>query len=231
MFSKLPAWVGVAAFFLSCAAGCLNAFMMIGPLGQPVSHVTGTTTNIALALAKGNIPLSVHFFLLVVFFCAGAAVSGFAIRDSNLHLGRRYGVSLVSEALLLLVSWTIFDKRPLVGQILVSFTCGLQNAMATTYSGAVVRTTHVTGLFTDLGIQLGNWCAGVKVMKKKIKLQLLLVSGFFAGCLLSAFAYPAAGKGVLFFPIAVASILAVVYFVYWIRMYGFGSLLKKSVAQ
>ena len=42
---------------------------------------------------------------------------------------------------------------------LASVGCGLQNATTSTYSGAVVRTTHVTGLFTDLGILLGLSCA------------------------------------------------------------------------
>ena len=229
MVSKLPAWVGAAAFFLACAAGCLNAFTMIGPVGQPVTHVTGTTTNLALAVAHGDVAGTVHFFLLLFFFFAGAAVSGFVVRDSNLRLGRRYGISLCTEAVLLLVTWIIFDTHPLVGQVLVSFSCGLQNAMATTYSGAVVRTTHVTGLFTDLGLQLGNRWAGMQVMRKKIKLQALLVAGYFSGCLLSALLYQLTGKAILFFPISVAVILALIYFIYWIRMYGIGSFLKKSV--
>lgn len=35
--------------------------------------------------------------------------------------------------------------------------CGMQNGMVTTWSGAVVRTTHFTGTITDTGLVIGHW--------------------------------------------------------------------------
>jgi uncharacterized membrane protein YoaK (UPF0700 family) len=39
--------------------------------------------------------------------------------------------------------------------IVLSIAMGLQNAMFTTFSSAVVRTTHVTGIATDIGLVVG----------------------------------------------------------------------------
>ena len=58
------------------------------------------------------------------------------------------------------------------GLLLASAACGLQNALATTYSGAIVRTTHVTGIFTDLGIMLGAIFRGQTLDYRKAKLFL-----------------------------------------------------------
>jgi uncharacterized membrane protein YoaK (UPF0700 family) len=58
---------------------------------------------------------------------------------------------------------------------------GLQNAMASAYSGAVVRTTHVSGMFTDLGIYLGHALRGLPINMKRLQLSFLVISGFLCG--------------------------------------------------
>lgn len=227
MFSKLPAWVGIAAFLLTYSAGSLNAFMLLEPLSLPVSHLTGSTTNFALALVDRDWTLAGLTALIIILFILGSVVSGFLIRDSNLHLGRRYGVSLMIEGIILIIVWFILDLSPYLAYGLTAFACGIQNAMATTYSGAVIRTTHVTGLFTDLGIQIGNRLAGIPFLKKRIKLQILLITGFFLGGLFSAFIYPIFRKSTILASASISIILALIYFLYWIRMYGLMSLLKR----
>ena len=79
---------------------------------------------------------------------------------SALRLGRRYGVALSVESLMLFAAIPLFRHQHLAGPLLAAMACGLQNAMATTYSGAVVRTAHLSGMFTDLGIMLGHWLFG-----------------------------------------------------------------------
>jgi uncharacterized membrane protein YoaK (UPF0700 family) len=39
----------------------------------------------------------------------------------------------------------------------MAMACGLQNAMTSSYCGLMIRTTHVTGMVTDLGVMLGHW--------------------------------------------------------------------------
>lgn len=64
---------------------------------------------------------------------------------------------------------------------MASFACGMQNALVTTYSGAVVRTTHLTGLFTDFGIMLGEVLEGKEIDKRRLLLFILIISGFILG--------------------------------------------------
>src|SRR5690606_11214390 len=69
---------------------------------------------------------------------------------------------------------------------LLLFAMGLQNSYVTKISNAVVRTTHLTGLFTDLGIELSHWAVSNKhnrgpQVKSNIKLRLYIIGFFFLG--------------------------------------------------
>jgi len=90
----------------------------------------------------------------------------------------------------------------------------LQNALATTYSGAVIRTTHVTGIFTDLGIMLGEFMRGDALDKRKAKLFLIIIISFIFGGALGAFLYMKYQFMALFLPICICLSIAVVYRVY-----------------
>lgn len=70
--------------------------------------------------------------------------------------------------------------------MLLLFAMGLQNAMVTKISKAVVRTTHLTGLFTDLGIEMSQWFFYKKTeeharLRPNIQLRVLIISCFFTG--------------------------------------------------
>lgn len=71
------------------------------------------------------------------------------------------------------------------------FSCGLQNGMCTTYSGAVIRTTHVTGTLTDVGLIIGQAVFHPKTRKNMWKLKLLvpIYLSFCCGGFLAFFAY------------------------------------------
>ena len=74
------------------------------------------------------------------------------------------------------------------------FSMGLQNSLVTSISNAVVRTTHLTGLFTDLGIELSQLFFYRKVEEKKklkssIKLRLSIISFFFMGGIVGGIFY------------------------------------------
>jgi uncharacterized membrane protein YoaK (UPF0700 family) len=76
------------------------------------------------------------------------------------------------------------------------FAMGLQNSLVTTISNATVRTTHLTGLFTDLGIELSQlFFYKLKEQKEKlyasIKLRLTIISFFFFGGLFGGIFYSA----------------------------------------
>jgi uncharacterized membrane protein YoaK (UPF0700 family) len=74
------------------------------------------------------------------------------------------------------------------------FAMGIQNSFVTKISNAIVRTTHLTGLFTDLGIDLSSLFFNKKdrnseKTKENIKLRFAIISSFFGGGLIGGFIY------------------------------------------
>jgi uncharacterized membrane protein YoaK (UPF0700 family) len=86
--------------------------------------------------------------------------------------------------------------------------------MATTFSGAVIRTTHVTGIFTDLGIMLGAKVRGENFDSRKALLLLLIIIGFILGGSAGAFLYSILMFEALFVPAGICVLLAVSYSIY-----------------
>ena len=141
-------------------------------------------------------------------------LSGLIIQDSTLRLGRRYGVVLTIEALLLLAAIPLFQRQYLGGALCAAMACGLQNAMATTYSGAVVRTSHVSGMFTDLGIMLGHALRGMPVAQRRLGLCVLVIAFFFAGGLLGAWLFAKFAYAALYLPAAMTGTTGLAYVAY-----------------
>jgi uncharacterized membrane protein YoaK (UPF0700 family) len=181
VINKLPKWVEFGGFFLALNAGFVNAIGVLGFKHQAVSHLTGTSTFLSLALSNQNLQESGHLLLVMASFILGAAYSGLVIGNTALKLGRHYSVALMSESLLLYLSMLLLNHGSSSGHFFASAACGLQNAMTSTYSGAVVRTTHVSGLFTDLGVALGLKLRGQQADIRKVVLYLLLIAGFILG--------------------------------------------------
>lgn len=186
MISKLPRWIEYGAFVLAFVAGCINAIGLLGFEHQAVSHLSGTATLFGTSLMGGSLGNSLHLGGVLLSFFLGAAVSGFLLHGATLKLGRHYDTALVIEAMLIFGSFFLLSKGAVYGHYAASAACGMQNALATAYSGAVVRTTHLTGIFTDLGIMLGSVLRGEAFDKRKAILFLLIIIGFIAGGLFGA---------------------------------------------
>ena len=142
---------------------------------------------------------------------AGAILSGFVIGQTSLKLGRRYGRALYLEAALLLVSYWLYQQHDYLGQLAAAMACGLQNAMVATYSGAVIRTTHLTGLTSDMGAAIGNWLAGRSISKPTLGFQAIIWYCFCGGSAVGAFLFAKVSYDALFVPIAIVSTAAFVY--------------------
>ena len=137
---------------------------------------------------------------LLIAFCLGAMLSGMIVQDSTLRLGRRYGVTLALESVLLLAAIPLFKQQQIIGALLAAMACGVQNAMATTYSGAIIRTSHVSGMFTDLGITIGHAIRGMAVDQRRLWLCLVIISAFLAGGVIGALAFTAFDYRALYLP-------------------------------
>ncbi len=197
--------------WLALMAGTVNTTGLLGAEQRAVTHLSGTTTLGAAAFAQGHFGIGLHLFAIVASFFVGAVVSALIIRDSTLRLGRRYGWALMLESVLLCIAVPLFGRSHPVGDYFVAAASGLQNAMATTYSGAVLRTTHVTGIVTDLGILVGDVLRGRGADERKAVLLGSLLGGFVLGSALGAVLYGWMGPRALGVPALTIGVAGAAY--------------------
>lgn len=214
MITRLPTWVWLGAASLAMVAGMVNVVGYLGFEHQAITHLTGTTTLLGAAIAQGDTRAEWHLLLIVLSFVGGAVLSGLIIQDSTLRLGRRYGVALAIEAALLVAAVPLFEHRQISGAALAAMACGLQNAMTATYSGTLVRTSHLTGMFTDLGVFLGHRLRGVQANPRRLWLCLAIIGGFLAGGVAGALLFPYFAFRTLYLPAALTGITGVAYAAY-----------------
>jgi uncharacterized membrane protein YoaK (UPF0700 family) len=150
-------------FALAFVAGAANAGAFLA-VGLYTSHMTGFVSSMADHLALGEWPLVLGAAGAVLSFLLGAITSSLMINLATRRgLRSRYALPLLLEAALLLAFGLLGARLAQVQGLfvpmtvmLLCFMMGLQNAVITKVSGAVVRTTHLTGVITDLGIELGR---------------------------------------------------------------------------
>lgn len=152
------------AGYLAVIAGFTNSsgFLLIGTF---TSHVTGNVGRLANDLAVGESGAAVAAVsLLIAFFSGAFFVSVILESRAFRHISRAYAFAMVVESMLLM-GFTLFSNlataaHPRVldaGAALLCAAMGMQNGLVTRISGAVVRTTHLTGVVTDLGIESARW--------------------------------------------------------------------------
>jgi len=218
VISKLPRWVEFGAFILAFVAGYVNAIGLLGFDHQSISHLSGTATLLGTELISSSTQKILHLIAILVSFFLGAALSGFILHGSTLRLGRHYDTTLLIESLLLFAALVLLNDGALAGHYLASAACGLQNALATTYSGAIVRTTHVTGIFTDLGIMFGAKMRGESFDKRKAILFLIIIVGFIGGGTIGAVVFERLIFNALIVPGVICLVLAIGYRLYNLRI-------------
>lgn len=211
MISRLPRWIEYGAFFLSALAGCVNAVGLLGFEHQAVSHVSGTATLLGAELVHSP-NAALHLFLILLSFMAGAAISGVMIENTALKLGRHYSSALLLEGILLIAAMLVLGKHAPAGHYLASAACGLQNALITTYSGAVIRTTHITGIITDLGLMIGARLRGKHFDRRKARLLVIITAGFITGSAIGALLFKLMHYYALAIPALVAWAVAWQYY-------------------
>ncbi|WP_407330781.1 YoaK family protein [Enterovibrio sp. 27052020O] len=214
MISKLPKWVEYGAFILALTAGCVNGIGLLGFEHQAISHLSGTATLIGTDLIKSHPAQLIHLSSILAGFFGGALLSGFILKDGTLSLGRRYDLLLLVEAALLLGAIYPMQHNAIYGLYLAAAACGIQNGLVTSYSGAIVRTTHITGIITDLGLMFGALLRGQPLNRRKLVLFLVIAVGFILGGTLSAIIFPLFGAYSFAAPAMVCVVLAMIYRIY-----------------
>ncbi len=190
---------------LAFVAGALNAggFLVVG---YYTSHMTGVASSIADLIVINRFELAFISFLFMLSFICGAASSAVIINWARSRgFASEYALPILIEAILLLLFGLISGPGDIVPAVntticLLCFTMGLQNAMITKISNAEIRTTHVTGLTTDIGIECGRYIfslfhgkQGVTLRPERLRVHVSLLVSFIAGGLAGAYAFHQAG--------------------------------------
>jgi uncharacterized membrane protein YoaK (UPF0700 family) len=207
----IPAWILACAFSLAWTAGATNAVGFLGVDHQALSHMSGQVTIVGNELALARPTRALAALLVVASYLAGCTLSAMIIRQGLLRLGRRYGVVLVLESAFLFCAWGLLRAGRDSGVFLAAMACGLQNAMVSSFSGAVIRTTHVTGIITDLGIALGQFLRRQPIDGRRAGLYLVLLAGFFLGAACGSYGYVRLGFAMLVIPAALTGLGGAAY--------------------
>jgi uncharacterized membrane protein YoaK (UPF0700 family) len=199
--------------------------------------MTGNVASIGHELAIGHLWLAARALIFVGSFFFGAMISTFLVLYGKRIGGPPYWRPLLLECALLLVFATVnvgsehrAHLNSLTMTALICCAMGLQNALVTKLSGARVRTTHMTGITTDIGIEtartIDTWREGTRGMSlaaslwhlkylwqdhelKQLRLHLAVLCSFLVGATVGPLCYTLVGHIAMLVPCAVLAVLAV----------------------
>jgi uncharacterized membrane protein YoaK (UPF0700 family) len=181
------------ATLLSFVAGLVNITGVLA-LKTLTTNVTGHFAFFAEEIMRHDYAIAFTFFLFTIFFLLGSFLSSFLqelISLKNPDLSHIFPITL---EMVILIAVGIFGTSSgiytLEGKLTAFFlllSMGIQNSLVTNISKSTVRTTHLTGLFTDLGIELSQLFfykkpEEIKKLKTSIFLRLSIITFFFLGC-------------------------------------------------
>lgn len=226
----------ILASVLPMVAGGVNATGFLA-MGAYTSHVSGSAARIGDELAQGHHSLAAVAGSIVLLYFVGAATATFLILKAK-HLARaRYTLPLLVEAAALTAFATAAshlgaDAHQVEFELtcVLSFAMGLQNALVTKISGATIRTTHMTGIVTDIGIETVGTIDWLRTERrrareshespstlellrrdplfKRLRLHLTIFASFVLGGTLGPLAWLHLGRISMVLPIGVVLLLA-----------------------
>ncbi|MCA9279073.1 MAG: DUF1275 domain-containing protein [Phycisphaeraceae bacterium] len=175
-----PAWVFIGGGILASVAGFVNA-VVLSAGHFAVTHLTGTVSRFSGDLVSGNASHGITLLSISVGFIIGAAVSGALIGHTSLQSGRPYGIAMLLEAAMLASAALTLNTSPGIALPVAACAAGVQNAMASSYGRLILRTTHITGIATDIGLLLGHALRGRRLRAWKFVMLITLLASFFVG--------------------------------------------------
>jgi uncharacterized membrane protein YoaK (UPF0700 family) len=223
VLTPFPRWLIPVGAFLACIGGAINAVCILSFAQQPVTHMTGLISLMGIASAQLNDVTLPRLASLLLAYLLGAMAGGAIAREQTLIAGRRYAVGLMLEGIMLIGSVPLLTGGWTLGLHVAAFAASMQNALISTFSGALIRTNHITGLLTDLGIYLAHLLMRRPVIAIRIRINVTVLLAFFAGGVLGALGFAAMGYAVLYPVAALVILFSLVSFIYRVvdlRVYG-----------
>ena len=194
------------AWAMAFVAGAVNAGGFLA-VSHYTSHMTGVVSSMADELAVGDLVTALAALAMMLSFLGGALVCTLLISfGQRRRMRSRYALTLALEAFLMMVFGVMGNRLQQEIRftlpstvMLLCFIMGLHNAVTSIISGAAVRTTHLTGTVTDIGIELGRLAyvnvhqrkgrARILADRQKLKLLLLILAAFLGGGVVGALGF------------------------------------------
>jgi uncharacterized membrane protein YoaK (UPF0700 family) len=185
------------ASMLSFVAGIVNISGVLS-IGTLTTNVTGHFAFFAEDFVSAQYQMALAYISYILFFLLGAFTASFLVEISlKKKSDKSHALPMLLEVVILIfVALAVaesFISSMWIARALL-FAMGLQNALVTKISQATVRTTHLTGLFTDLGIEMSQLffhrgSVESRKLSRSIYLRLAIIVFFFLGGILGGFLY------------------------------------------
>ena len=182
--------------------GCCLSGMLGTGVGIGVSAFTGAYTTAGLALGSGNIGTFVALIKLISSFVLGASVFGMINPYPKPNrLSPRYGPTFLLGSVFMALSTAFANihSHPRAYLYFAAMANGLQNAATSAYSQNLVRTSHMSGITSDLGMLMGQIVRGNFANAWRCLVLFGLATSFLSGGVVSYLAVKALGSKALFF--------------------------------
>jgi len=214
------------ATLLGLTAGFVNAEGFLG-FAVLTTNVTGHAALLAEEIALADWHTAQVVALWMFLFLAGAFISSLILLFTGHNQRYSYSIAIFIEIVILLFSalygqrydGSLVAKEIFAGSLL--FAMGLQNSLVSMISGSVVRTTHLTGTFTDLGIELAQLFGKKKHDRidliAKIKLRFVIIFFFMTGAIAGAYLFNHFSYKAFFAPICILT-FALFYDIFRIKV-------------
>ncbi|MBV8253659.1 MAG: DUF1275 domain-containing protein [Chitinophaga sp.] len=214
------------AALLCFVAGIVNAAGFFG-FAVLTTNVTGHAALLAQKLAVGDLRAVRMVSLWLLLFLAGAFFSSFCTGKIGRTRRFSYTIPIVLEMMILtavaylgpLYDHSVVRTELFAGSLL--FAMGMQNALVSNISGNVVRTTHLTGMFTDLGIDLYTLTDKEAInrvgVRRRIALRLVIISFFLGGAIAGGYMFIHYHYDTFYLPVALL-LIALFYDAFRIRL-------------
>jgi uncharacterized membrane protein YoaK (UPF0700 family) len=182
------------------SSGITNVAGMIAFMSF-TTNITGHVANLAKHIVDQNVGEIIVFLIWLLCFFAGAFIASFIVRSyKHTSYYKAHALPVILEMIVLLFvaiyghnfyEETTFEREVVIGAII--FSMGLQNSLVSTVSGGLIKSSHLTGLFTDLGGDIAEWihprAEKSTAVKNKIYIRLTILGFYLIGAVLGGFLF------------------------------------------
>jgi uncharacterized membrane protein YoaK (UPF0700 family) len=218
-------------------AGIVNVAGVIAFLAF-TTNITGHVALLARKVSAQDVGEIITVAIWLFMFFIGAFVSHFLVRSFDReNTYKAHALPILTEMVILLLVAIygnhFFDGNDLEREIIIGailFSMGLQNSLVSTISGGLIKSSHLTGLFTDVGADVAEWVhphtPKTELVRNRLYVRFTVLGFYFIGALAGGYFFELYNFKVFYFiPVILLTILY-----YDLRGIAFNKLRRKFTA-